>query len=351
MDNSEGSQNAVQLALQTLKDRCHEYRHQVRRLEEENLALRLKCETTNKRNMDSLTEIDMLNAKITELNDQNSQHLRNNTMITTENRKLWSQLSTLCVANKTMGDHITKVNNYINEPYAQSHTPLIRSKTFTHETAPAKYSAKLQNEDSSLELEEVSLKTGDANNMDRPQILENIINSSFAFGFHNDTSNNSTIEYFESNLSDLKMLKDIILGQNDMLKTEVNNISNIKIDYKCGKCSKTHHKDDEKEAKIVDTRQYHAQQTEESVKSPKTNVLNLKDLPADMRQELDSLAYWATPENSNHFFNTPDIENKDSAIYDANDQICPICNELFSVSISFDVFQKHVEDHFLETTS
>lgn len=343
MNISEGSPNAIQLALQTLKDRCHEYQHQVRRLEEEILALRLKCDITNKSKLTSLTEIDRLNARITELNEQNNQHLRNNAMVTTENRNLWSQLSSLCIANKTMGDHIAKVNNYINEPYTQSHTALIRSKTFTHET-PAKYSAKLQNDESSLELEEVSLKTGECNIVDIP---ENFINSSFAFSFHNDASNNSTIEYCESNLDDLKIFKDIILHQNLMLRTEVNNLSNIKIDYKCGKCSMSQ-KDDEKEAKIVDTRQY-AHNKEDPAKAVKTALLHSNDLPDETSRELDSLANWGTPENSNHFFNTAEKENRNSAIYESNDQICPMCNQLFSVSIAFDEFHKHVEEHFLES--
>lgn len=120
---------ALNVALQTIKERCMHLQKRLYALESENSRLRLNNVNINdnrSRNNDSslIAELEDLRAKNAELSLQKSQLSENLSMISTENRKLWKRLS-----------HLTKESN---EPLKMEETDepatkqqLIRSKTFT----------------------------------------------------------------------------------------------------------------------------------------------------------------------------------------------------------------------------
>lgn len=126
---------ALNVALQTIKERCVHLQKRLYALESENSRLRLNNvnsdKTNESRNSDNslISELENMRAKNAELTLQNSQLTENLSMISTENRKLWRRLS-----------HLTKENNIDNEPIqggeeaepvTKQHANLIRSKTFT----------------------------------------------------------------------------------------------------------------------------------------------------------------------------------------------------------------------------
>lgn len=117
---------ALNLALQTIKERCVHLQKRLFTLESENSRLRLNTLNNDKQNdSHSLSEIEELRAKNAELTLQKDQLTENVNMISTENRKLWKRLSQLtkeAVEDPTMPESAMKL------PANQN---LIRSKTFT----------------------------------------------------------------------------------------------------------------------------------------------------------------------------------------------------------------------------
>lgn len=124
---------ALNVALQTIKERCVHLQKRLYALESENSRLRLnnvnddKVNESRKSDNSLVSELENMRAKNAELTLQNSQLNENLSMISTENRKLWRRLS-----------HLTKENidneplrGSEEEPVTKQHANLIRSKTFT----------------------------------------------------------------------------------------------------------------------------------------------------------------------------------------------------------------------------
>lgn len=122
---------ALNLALQTIKERCVHLQKRLFALESENSRLKLNTLNNDKRNEshidNSLSEIEELRAKNAELSLQKDQLTENLTMISTENRKLWKRLSQL---TKESIDE-DQINETPEAGKVHGSQNLIRSKTFT----------------------------------------------------------------------------------------------------------------------------------------------------------------------------------------------------------------------------
>jgi hypothetical protein len=164
MENNEliSSTLALNVALQTIKERCVHLQKRLYALESENSRLRLiniNADSNNKsRNSDSslLVEVEDLRAKNAELSLQKSQMTENLSMISVENRKLWRRLSHLTKENESGVGESSK-----DEPHQKQHANLIRSKTFTqnspHQLLREKLVGNQIGPDDSDELEDISL--------------------------------------------------------------------------------------------------------------------------------------------------------------------------------------------------
>lgn len=147
---------ALNLALQTIKERCVHLQKRLYTLESENSRLRLNTLNIDKKNdssqNDSLSEIEELRAKNSELTLQKNQLTDNLTMISTENRKLWKRLSQL-----TKED----LPQELPEP-GKANQNLIRSKTFTQNSPHQLLKEKLVGHQvgPDEDLEDVSLGCG-----------------------------------------------------------------------------------------------------------------------------------------------------------------------------------------------
>lgn len=128
---------ALNVALQTIKERCVHLQKRLYALESENSRLRLNNvnidKTNDSRNSDNslVSELENMRAKNAELTLQNSQLTENLSMISTENRKLWRRLSHLTKENGASDNEPIKGSEEIEEPVTKQHANLIRSKTFT----------------------------------------------------------------------------------------------------------------------------------------------------------------------------------------------------------------------------
>lgn len=148
---------ALNLALQTIKERCVHLQKRLFALESENSRLKLNSVNNDKpSDSESLSEIQELRAKNAELALQKNQLTDNLTMISTENRKLWKRLSQLTKENLVEEDVTTR------DPLdGKNHaTNLLRSKTFTQNSPHQLLKEKLvghQVGPDDTELEDVSL--------------------------------------------------------------------------------------------------------------------------------------------------------------------------------------------------
>lgn len=122
---------ALNLALQTIKERCVHLQKRLHALESENSRLRLNTLNNDKKNDShvdsSLSEIEELRTKNADLTLQKNQLSENLTMISTENRKLWKRLSQL---TKDSIDE-NQMNETSETTKLHGSQNLIRSKTFT----------------------------------------------------------------------------------------------------------------------------------------------------------------------------------------------------------------------------
>lgn len=125
---------ALNVALQTIKERCVHLQKRLYALESENSRLRLNNvnnDANESRNFDNslASELENMRSKNAELTLQNSQLTENLSMISTENRKLWRRLSHLTKEN--VDNEPMRGSDEIEEPVTRQHANLIRSKTFT----------------------------------------------------------------------------------------------------------------------------------------------------------------------------------------------------------------------------
>lgn len=126
---------ALNVALQTIKERCVHLQKRLYALESENSRLRLNSvsssdKSNESRNDNSLvSELESLRAKNAELALQKNQLTENLSMISTENRKLWKRLSHLTKENVSESDIGKDVDD--GQSPGAKHANLIRSKTFT----------------------------------------------------------------------------------------------------------------------------------------------------------------------------------------------------------------------------
>lgn len=98
MDSKQLSNCALQIALQTMKDRCQQLQLRLSSLEDENLKLRIdkkKNETVSYHKEPKESTISKLNEEIETLNQQKTQLTHHIFMVATENKQLWTKLSVL----------------------------------------------------------------------------------------------------------------------------------------------------------------------------------------------------------------------------------------------------------------
>lgn len=154
---------ALNLALQTIKERCVHLQKRLFALESENSRLRLNTLNSDKRNESqvdnsSITEIEELRVKNAELTLQKNQLTENLSMISTENRKLWKRLSQL--TKESSGEESPAADSP-EHPTTKAHSSqnLIRSKTFTQNSPHQLLKEKLVDHQVGPddELEDVSL--------------------------------------------------------------------------------------------------------------------------------------------------------------------------------------------------
>lgn len=357
MENSAGAQYALQVAFQTLKERCQQFQQRIAVLEEENVNLKTK-QISIESSVDSLSEIDTLKKSITELTEQKTQ-LRNHVKIVTdENKQLWNRLSKLTEVNKSLGTQLTKINDTLSQHNSkQPHSPVIRSKTFTIDDPqirkhPQKNLVE-ENDKISSELEDVSLKLINSfvkeklelelqcSQMAELQSNNRIISGSFGIEYPDEDIEEVSNTEIEDMLKSLSDVKEALLEENKKLEKTVLNLSQIDTNKKCKQCV-------ERERAIT----LHTTDTNKQISR---SVQAYTEEEEFERRQLDSLSKWGTPDNSNHFDGVnkiPAVLSKAKTYAETSpdlDKICPICSVAFYSDTDFATYLIHVESHFISS--
>ncbi|KAK7872187.1 hypothetical protein R5R35_001748 [Gryllus longicercus] len=116
-----GSHFALQVALQTMKERCQQLQQRLIAVEGENLSLRVELEKTNvkltgsDKQEDDGNASDELHQQVAQLQRQKSQLTHHIFMVANENKQLWSRLSRLTQANRSLGSHLSRINDTLSQ--------------------------------------------------------------------------------------------------------------------------------------------------------------------------------------------------------------------------------------------
>ncbi|XP_050293960.1 protein spindle-F [Anthonomus grandis grandis] len=332
MDDGQGSQYAIQIAVHTLRDRCKNLQQRVALLEEENVNLRIQC-SKNDDAKDSLNELDRLRAQVAELSEQKEQLHNKVKMVTNENQDLWGKLSKLTRVNKSLGSQLSKINDTLTQHSSPATSPttqtnLIRSKTFTKSEVQTKLLQKNleENDKISLELVDISLKLSDCFSKQRKELdalCSEISEITFSncelttdncgFLFDEELQDDTFVD-IHAFQEDLATLKDALLYQQTVLELNVKNMLNIKDKVQCKRCLS-------KGTKIE--------------KCTSTSDLNKKTFDSKSTET----------ERSNN--TSPNQRQNHAEPPPTNDRICPLCSKEFRKEIDFVIFQRHVEEHFV----
>lgn len=140
VEEAVGSHFALQVALQTMKERCQHLQQRLTAVEEENLKLRIEnrrrrsdsagtvvADTSTNESEDSKTRIEGLEEKVAMLTRQKSQLTHHLFMVATENRQLWNRLSCLTQANQSLGNHLSKISNTLSRHHSTNSITIPKS--------------------------------------------------------------------------------------------------------------------------------------------------------------------------------------------------------------------------------
>ncbi|KAG5671112.1 hypothetical protein PVAND_001326 [Polypedilum vanderplanki] len=322
---------ALNVALQTIKERCVHLQKRLYTLESENSQLRLNTINSNsdkrhesRRDNSLVSELEELRAKNAELNLQKNQLTENLSMISTENRKLWQRLSHLTKENVDEAALLKGNCNDSGEKEEEQggvtgkHANLIRSKTFTQNSPHQLLREKIAGNHIGPidgDLEDISL----------------INDCDFATATQTHQNEGATLEQDDTDIDTrtctegLLNIKRELLKQNSDLKVALSNWRKFKNSDMCScktKCDKNN-----KKPLMID-------------KSLETE----RDLVT-----LDFLVDQDSPNNNNF-----DITKRDHVLVDLiekkkadlAEKICPMCGKFYKQNILFEEFLEHVESHF-----
>jgi hypothetical protein len=390
VEEAVGSHFALQVALQTMKERCQHLQQRLTAVEEENLRLRIEnrrrrsdsagtvlADTLTNESEGSKTRMEGLEEKVAMLTRQKSQLTHHLFMVATENRQLWNRLSCLTQANQSLGNHLSKISSTLSRHHStnsitipKSDSPIssllhrgelnlssnhvlteesdnIAKKGIDTECDSAKEHRNLYARTShgidDKGLEEISLKLIKSFLQEKTELEEQYeqmvaIQSDLSvcniqnLGFTCLEDGSEAIEDLKEHHRKLLELRDMLKQQQTMMKAAVANVERLKKVSGPAVCS-------------------HCQE-KSGAKRP------LSDTDMEMEAEIESLRKWGIPDSTSY---SEDIlrqldlvaeppETTDGIITsrEHREQICPMCGKIYSHEIPFRTFQQHVSDHFVE---
>lgn len=356
------SHYALHVALQTMKERCLGLQQRLSVVEEENVMLRTKSGTMSPFDQpnNGQSEVEMLREKVKELSRQKLQLTEHIGMVAAENRQLWSRLSKLTKDNQSLGTSLDKIKDTLVNT---GHQNLIRSKTFTQSSPnpilrqkfhdASGVSKELENNS----LEEIPLVDGNTDGRSDEMYPGKAVNS-LGFGYLNDDSMHIDMLHDTRRcLDNLGEIKKELLRQQSDLKVALSGLR-----QKRGKSTRINLlRLNEIESTIlfcfccIPVLEMCSSCKNNATKSKVDKNFGTTDENDSARATTDLSGYdkdddaaYATfmPIKPEHTNAIDILEQK--RIADCLDKMCPMCGKVYSSQTTFELFQDHVESHFLD---
>uniref|UniRef100_A0A1B6DK04 UBZ1-type domain-containing protein n=2 Tax=Clastoptera arizonana TaxID=38151 RepID=A0A1B6DK04_9HEMI len=332
--DNKASRYALQLALQTMRERCQHFQTRLSAVEEENLKLHL--ERLNCNINETKSDTARLEEQVAQLTRQKTQLTHHIFMVATENKQLWTRLSQLTEKNQSLGSHLTKISETLSNHSAADVTKPNESINIIQSCNREK---KETNEES---LEEISLKI--MNNIKKEKMdLEQQYNQMVELQistismedceFTLQNSHGLEVEDLESEetedlLQDIRRISEKLKEEKEMLRLQQEGLkaafvvlSNaVKNCAPCLTCQKT------------------KQDIPNSPFQPKTGFIPLQ-FEQQQRQIYE-------PPLSDMKKEVEEIPVDENSLLNFEDRICPLCSKFYHKTTKFEEFNEHVLSHF-----
>ncbi|KAH8243314.1 hypothetical protein KR032_006483 [Drosophila birchii] len=306
---------ALQVALQTIKERCIQLQRRVAGMEEENQRLREASAMPPPagNGVAGTGEVLSLRAQVSELQRQKEQLEEHVSMVSNENRRLWSRLSQISKdQQQQLGQQVP------NSPDSRANLSqnLVRSKTFTqHSPNPHLRHKMLSDGLRDLSLEEIALDdfgAGDSSELAYPYNLQ---------VEEPATEPDANVDAKRC-MDGLQEMRREAMKQQQELSSALTLLENRIALQPCPDCAQKSAKKPEMADKSLET--------DESLSN------ELKQYPIEHN---------GTP--SSQRINIIQEKIKADAA-DAMEKTCPMCAKVYNSQVTFNAFREHVEMHFID---
>ncbi|XP_046493236.1 protein spindle-F isoform X1 [Neodiprion pinetum] len=342
-DENFGSQYALQVALQTMKERCQQFQKRLDIAERENASLRVKCYRESSTAMlpatgdNQITELQILTDKVEQLTRIKTQLTHHIFMVANENRQLWKRLSRLTKTNKNLGNHLNKISDALQQhPSTQPLEALSYnmrldfnlSKNESDQFLVPADLGKIVSQSNETSLEEISLKLINSIKMEKSELeqqyaemveMQNTseINLQNMDYFYPESMNSDCMEQLKQHDTRLSHTKHILLSQQTKLKTIMGKLKTIKKGAMCKSC-----RDNARKKMCQAGTQFNSDDSLKENGATQTSLIpNSTTLPENMNYTTDGCS---------------EVENK----------ICPMCEMIYGKTINCAEFHEHVLSHF-----
>lgn len=309
---------ALQVALQTIKERCIQLQRRVANMEEENQRLREVSSRSegappSANGIGVTGDVLSLRAQVSELQRQKEQLEEHIGMVSNENRRLWSRLSQISKDQQ--------LNQVPSSPdlRAQQNQNLVRSKTFTqHSPNPHLRQKMLSDGLKDLSLEEIALDDFGASNeeLGYPYNLQKVEEA---------TSEPDANVDAKRCMDGLQEMRREAMKQQQELSSALTLLESRIALKPCPECAQKTAKKPEMADKSLET--------DDSL----TSELKI--------YEGQHNGHNGTPPSQR--INIIQEKIKADAA-DAMEKTCPMCGKQYSSQVSFNAFREHVEMHFID---
>lgn len=313
-----GESQAFQIALKTLRERCHYLQHKLEAVEEENCKLKLQLSQDLFSKSPRLPpEVASLQEQITLLTKEKSQLLLQVQMVAAENHTLWSQLSKLSGVNQNLGSRLSMLADTINRHESNlglSINQINFSKDQKDLMAPEcskesleEISLKLIN---GILLEKTELENQYAQMVDLQNDNETVNVDNLCFSLSTD-DDGVILNSITKHVQKLNQIKEMLYDQKNDLTSAIENLKNVQINKVCNNCVNT-----ENNANI-------------NLSRTLNSSVNVEQRGNDGMIDVSEVGQVAN-----------EVDNQ------VPDKICPMCGVTFTGT--FQEFHDHVSDHFVE---
>ncbi|XP_016973804.2 protein spindle-F [Drosophila rhopaloa] len=306
---------ALQVALQTIKERCIQLQRRVANMEEENQRLReVSSRSEGAPSVSGVSgDVLSLRAQVSELQRQKEQLEEHIGMVSNENRRLWSRLSQISKDQQ--------LNQVPSSPdsRAQQNQNLVRSKTFTqHSPNPHLRQKMLSDGLKDLSLEEIALDDFGASNeeLGYPYNLQKVEETTSELDANVDA---------KKCMDGLQEMRREAMKQQQELSSALTLLESRIALHPCPECAQKVAKKPEMADKSLET--------DDSLTSELKNC------------ESQHNGHNGTPPSQR--INIIQEKIKADAA-DAMEKTCPMCGKQYSSQVSFNAFREHVEMHFID---